>query len=223
MGSLAVQRPSGPAGDTTTSGNGGTTLKSWTSVLVLCADGPAAAQTPAPAITIFQNVRDLRRQEQRALPAGVRSRPREQDRADFLDGDPGRPNAGRGADRWRRAHADAGSHRRALARDAGAANAGGGPGGRHRLHEPGGGRGSDGHAVAGVHNRSRSRRTIVRAQARHRRRHRRGAAHLPVGRDDHGHGWSWRLSAAVRTASGRRRPAVPHGDARRQHGRRQSR
>ena len=62
---------------------------------------------------------------------------------------------------------------------------------------------------ARLHHRSRSGRAGVRAQARHRRGHRRRSAHLPVRRHYHDHQWSRRLPPAVRSAARPRRPAVP--------------
>ena len=119
--------------------------------------------------------------------------------------------------RRRRAHADAGPDRRALAHDAGAADAGGAAHGRRRLPQPGGRRRGHGHADARVHHRSRRGRAGVRAQARHRRGHRRRSAHLPVRRHHH------RSPAVTATSASRSKlprvlgsAAVAHGADRRQ-------
>ncbi len=53
-------------------------------------------------------------------------------------------------------------------------------------------------------------RTDVRSQARHRRAHRRRAAHFSVRRRHHGHEWARGFPPAHRSAADDRRPAQPH-------------
>ena len=180
-------------------------------LLGVCHAGQAQQTTSGGAVTLFQNVRIFDGKSGDALRADERARPREQDRANLHDADPDRSQRRHRAHRRRRAHADARADRHALAHDAGAADARGAAHGGRRLPQPGGRRRGYGHADARVHHRSRHGRAGVRAQARHRRGHRRRPAHLSVRRHHHRHQRSRRLPPAVRSAARPRRPAVAHG------------
>src|SRR5215472_8576796 len=175
------------------------------------ADAPVATETQPPAATVFQNV---------CIFECARSR--QPDRADLLDADPDRPARRHHGDRRRRAHSHARSHRCPLARDACASNTRGLVGGRRRLHEPGRGCRGEGHAVAGIYHRSRRGWTGVWPEAGYRRGCHTWAAYLPLGRCDYGYRWSWRLPSVVRIATQPRWAVDTYGDARCEHGGRQS-
>ena len=108
--------------------------------------------------------------------------------------------ADRGSRRWhgcahrgRRPDADAGPDRCAYAHHVRDDSADGDPRCRHRLRECRRRQGRRRHADAGVHLDPRSRRTFVRAEARHRCGPRSGAAHLALGRVHFAVRRPWRL------------------------------
>ncbi len=187
---------------------------------VFCLAHAAHAAEP-PALTLFENVRIFDgKSEQLSASVNVLVRG---NTIETISKDPITIDGELlGQDHRRRwAHAHAGPHRRALACDACSAHSGTVARGRCRLPELGGGRRGYGHVDARFHHRSRRGRAIVRAEARHRRGHRRRPAHLSIRRHYHRHQRSRRLPPRARAASRHRRPAVAPGADRSRDGRRQ--